>query len=326
MPSRLRAEMTASDSPQQVVRIRRGLPSQVQAVVAPTAHAVLPEQPGVLFAIVGRVDHLRDPAGPDVEGWIVRPASADLAPTDPLLYRNFASAEQKCLISGEIQVKPDLKLLRQPRDIRQVLDIVPHDGEVHADLQPKTLPLGDQVPEVADRRVKGASPAADMIVDALVRAVHRYVEAPDPGGKHLFEYVRGQADSIRVQMHMPDASSVRIGHNLKSVRADQRLAAGEVCLDYPQPHELIYDVLPFLDRQLPPGILQPAGAADASQVAILSQEQLGDERPDMNIGRDPALDSELDEKTGEMSLLRDSHYTFLAATKIFAEVKVSPSR
>src|SRR6266496_3450992 len=207
MPSRLRAEMTASDSPQQVVRIRRGLPSQVQAVVAPTAHAVLPEQPGVLFAIVGRVDHLRDPAGPDVEGWIVRPASADLAPgmdhqfelgfrarhvaqrgfdlasTDPLLYRNFASAEQKCLISGEIQVKPDLKLLRQPRDIRQVLDIVPHDGEVHADLQPKTLPLGDQVPEVADRRVKGASPAADMIVDALVRAVHRYVEAPDPGGK-----------------------------------------------------------------------------------------------------------------------------------------------
>src|SRR5215831_6104663 len=80
MSSRLRAEMTASDPPQQVVRIRRGLPPQVQAVVAPTAHAVLPEQPGVLFAVVGRVDHLRDPTGPDVEGWIVCPASADLAP------------------------------------------------------------------------------------------------------------------------------------------------------------------------------------------------------------------------------------------------------
>src|SRR5215469_7513948 len=270
MPSRLRAEMTASDPPQQVVRVRRGLPSQVQAVVAPTAHAVLTEQPGVLFAIVGRVDHLCDPAGPDVERWIVRPAPADLAPgmdhqlelglrarhvalhdvgempwyvfqvgvageparvrplyvlkaaqrgfdlagTDPLLYRHLAGAEQKRLVGGEIQVKPDLKLLRQPRDIGQVLDIVPHDGEVHADLQPQTLPLGDQVPEVADRRVKGAVPAADMIVDALVRAVHRYVEAPDPGGKHLFEYVRGQADSIRVQMHMLDAGGVRIGHNL----------------------------------------------------------------------------------------------------------------
>src|SRR5690348_5958504 len=242
MPSRPRAEMTAPDPPQQVVRVRGGLPSQVQAVVAPAAHAVLPEQPGVLFAIVGGIDHLRDPAGPDVEGWIVPPASADLAPsmdhqlelgfrarhvtlhdvgevpwyvpevgiageparvrplyvlqaaqhgfdlasTDPLLYRHFAGAEQKCLIGGEIQVKPDLKLLCQPRDIRQVLDIVPHDGEVHADLQPQTLPVGNQVPEVADRRVKGTSPAADMVVDALVRAVHRNIEAPDPGGKHLF--------------------------------------------------------------------------------------------------------------------------------------------
>src|SRR5215472_7133539 len=270
MPSRLRAEMTAPDPPQQVVRIRRGLPPQVQAVVAPAAHAVLPEQPGVFFAIVGRADHLRDLAGPDVEGWIVRPASADLAlgvdhqlelgfgarhvalhdvgevpwyvpevgiagepawvrplyvlkaaqrgfdlaSPDPLLYRYFAGAEQKGLIGGEIQVKPDLKLLRQPRDIGQVLDIVPHDGEVHANLQPHTLPLGDQVPEMADRRVKGASPAADMIVDALVRAVHRDVEAPNPGGKHLVEYVRGQADSIRVQMHMLDPGGVHIGHNL----------------------------------------------------------------------------------------------------------------
>src|SRR5579871_2521392 len=206
----------------------------------------------------------------------------DLVGTDSLLYRNFAGAEQKSLIGREIQVKPDLKLLRQPRDIGQVLDIVPHDGEVHADLQPPTLPLGDQVPEVADRGVKGASPAADMIVDAFVGAVHRDVEAPDAGGKHLFEHVRGQADSIRVQMHVLDAGSLRIGHNLQGVRADQRLAAGEVCLDYPQPHELIYDFLPFLGRQLVLGVLQPAGTADAPQVAILGQEQLGDERPDMN--------------------------------------------
>src|SRR5215475_74988 len=270
MSSRLRAEMTASDPPQHVVRVRGGLPPQVQAVVAATAHAVLPEQPGVLFAIVGRVDHLRDLAGPDVESWIMRPASADLASgmdhqlelrfrarhvalhdigevpgyvvevaipreparvrplqvlkaaqrgfdlvgTDPILYGHFPGTEQKCLIGSEIQVKPDLKLLRQPCDIGQVMDIVPHDGEVHADLQPKTLTLADQVPEVADRRIKSAGPAADMIVDALVWAVHRYVEALDPGGEHLFKSGRGEADSIRVQVHMPDASGMRVGHDL----------------------------------------------------------------------------------------------------------------
>src|SRR5215467_8736616 len=80
MSSCLRAEMTAPEPPQQVIRVRRRPPPQVQAVVAPTAHAVLPEQPGVFFAIVRRVDHLRDRAGPDVESWIVRPAPADLAP------------------------------------------------------------------------------------------------------------------------------------------------------------------------------------------------------------------------------------------------------
>src|SRR5262249_48368584 len=90
MSSRLRAQMTASDPPQHVVRVRRGLPPQVQAVVAATAHAVLPEQPGVLFAIVGRVDHLRDPAGPDVgtrigrDGTLKAGSCAQHPPISPL--------------------------------------------------------------------------------------------------------------------------------------------------------------------------------------------------------------------------------------------------
>src|SRR5207237_4272948 len=69
---------SSGQPPEFVLYVGPRAPAKVQAVVAPAAHAVLPEEASVFGPVSGAVDHIRDRTGPHVEGRVLAPAPADL--------------------------------------------------------------------------------------------------------------------------------------------------------------------------------------------------------------------------------------------------------
>lgn len=125
---------------------------------------------------------------------------------------------------------------------------------------------------------------------------------------------------------MGDAAVAGEAHQLDRVRADQWLAAAEVHLVDPQLGELAQHILPLAGLQLALGVLAPAVAAYAAQVAVLGEEQLGDQRVDVEVGEHVLLDRELGEEPRQPGVLACLHGDLLAATKRLADLNSTPSR
>src|SRR5688500_15016680 len=110
------------------------------------------------------------------------------------------------------------------------MEIAPHHGKVHPDLQAETVASIEEVPEMPHRHVKRPELPANSVVDQAGWPIDRYVEAANSGVQNLGQDRRSEADRVGVQMHSSGSSISSEPHQIEGVSANQWLPAGEVDL------------------------------------------------------------------------------------------------
>ena len=232
-----------------------------------------------------------------------------LSLVDPRLDRDLAVPEQERVVGGQVEVELHPQPLGEPHDLRQRRDGRPHHREVHPYAHVELVPVREQPLQLrrgscrthppcrgSGRAAPRSGPSTDML------------KRPHAGVEHRGEPTVVEQDRVGVQVQGPDPGFPRVRHELGSVLAQQRLTAGEVRLQDAQRGDLVDHPAPLVAVQLAPGDRAPAGAADAPEVAVVGQEQLGDQRPYVQPGRQVLLDRQPGEEPGQPHLVADARH------------------